>query len=69
MADLKYAGFDAVIAEGKADKPVYISIVDGQAAIKRRISPVGQFQEETQEIYPRYIKHARARVGVILAGR
>jgi len=33
-SELKFAGFDAVIVEGKADKPVYLSIIDGQAAIK-----------------------------------
>ena len=34
-AELKYAGFDAVIVEGRADKPVWLSITDGQARIRR----------------------------------
>lgn len=33
-AELKMAGFDAVIVEGKAEKPVYLLIQDGQAVIK-----------------------------------
>jgi aldehyde:ferredoxin oxidoreductase len=33
-AELKMAGFDAVIIEGKAEKPVYISIKDGEASLK-----------------------------------
>ena len=33
-AELKHAGYDAIIIEGKATKPVYLSIVDGQAEIK-----------------------------------
>lgn len=33
-AELKMAGFDAVIIEGKAESPVYIFIKDGQAEIK-----------------------------------
>ncbi len=33
-AELKRAGFDAVIVEGKASKPVYLLIEDGKAAIK-----------------------------------
>jgi len=32
-ATLKYAGFDAIILEGKADKPCYINIVDDKAEI------------------------------------
>src|SRR4030042_4294814 len=33
-AELKYAGYDAVVIEGKADRPVWLSIVDGKAEIK-----------------------------------
>ena len=33
-AELKMAGFDAIIVEGKAEKPVYIFIQDGQVEIK-----------------------------------
>jgi aldehyde:ferredoxin oxidoreductase len=34
MAQLKRAGFDAIIVEGKASKPVYLWINDGKAAIR-----------------------------------
>ncbi len=33
-AELKYAGYDAVIIENKADHPVWLSIVDGKAEVK-----------------------------------
>jgi aldehyde:ferredoxin oxidoreductase len=33
-AELKYAGYDGIIIEGKADHPVWLSIVDGQVQIK-----------------------------------
>ncbi len=33
-AELKYAGYDAIIIEGKADRPVWLSIMDGKAEIK-----------------------------------
>lgn len=33
-AELKYAGFDAVIIEGRADHPVWLAITDGKAEIK-----------------------------------
>ncbi|HDN02272.1 MAG TPA: aldehyde ferredoxin oxidoreductase [Candidatus Bathyarchaeota archaeon] len=32
--ELKYAGFDAVVIRGRAEKPVYIMIVDGEAEIR-----------------------------------
>lgn len=33
-SELKYAGFDAIIIQGKADHPVWLKIVDGKAEIK-----------------------------------
>jgi aldehyde:ferredoxin oxidoreductase len=33
-AELKYAGYDAIVIEGKADQPVWISISDGEVKIK-----------------------------------
>ena len=33
-AGLKYAGYDGIIIEGKADRPVWLSIVDGQVQVK-----------------------------------
>ena len=33
-AELKYAGYDAIIIEGKADHPVWLSVVDGKTEIK-----------------------------------
>ena len=33
-AELKYAGYDAIILEGKADRPVWLSVIDGKVEIK-----------------------------------
>ncbi len=33
-AELKYAGFDAIIIEGRADRPVWLQIADGKAEIQ-----------------------------------
>ena len=33
-AELKYAGYDAIVIEGKADRPVWLSVVDGKTEIK-----------------------------------
>ena len=37
---LKYAGWDAIIVEGKAEKPVYINIEDENVEIKSAEAPV-----------------------------
>jgi aldehyde:ferredoxin oxidoreductase len=41
-AELKYAGYDAIIVEGKADRPVWLSITDGKVEIKNGRSLWGQ---------------------------
>ncbi|HTU02502.1 MAG TPA: aldehyde ferredoxin oxidoreductase N-terminal domain-containing protein, partial [Candidatus Sulfotelmatobacter sp.] len=33
-AELKYAGFDAVVIEGQAERPVWLAITDGQAVLQ-----------------------------------
>lgn len=66
--ELKYAGFDALIVEGKADKPVYISINDGQAAINDAAHLWGKNTKETQEIIRAELKDGRVRVALIGPG-
>jgi aldehyde:ferredoxin oxidoreductase len=41
-AELKYAGYDAIVVEGKADRPVWISIADKKVEIKDARSIWGQ---------------------------
>jgi len=48
-AMLKYAGFDAIIVEGKADAPVYLTINDGQVEVKDGAHLWGMTSEETCE--------------------
>ncbi|MFC1933453.1 aldehyde ferredoxin oxidoreductase family protein [Chloroflexota bacterium] len=47
-AELKRAGYDAVIIEGKAEKPVYLFIQDGEASIKDASHLWGLATKETQ---------------------
>jgi len=47
-AELKRAGYDALIIEGKAEKPVYLWIRDGEAAIKDASNLWGKDLKETQ---------------------
>ena len=66
--ELKYAGFDALIVEGKAARPVYISINDGQATINDAAHLWGKNTKETQEIIRTELKDARVRVALIGPG-
>jgi len=47
---LKFAGYDAVIIEGKSDKPVYLIIQDGSAEIKDASFLWGKGAIETREM-------------------
>jgi len=49
-AELKFAGFDAVIVKGKAEKPVYLWISDGEAEVRDA--------EDKEELDDREIKVA-----------
>jgi aldehyde:ferredoxin oxidoreductase len=64
-SELKSAGFDAVIVEGKADKPAYISINDGQVSINDAAHLWGKSTKETQEIIRAEFRDNRTRVAMI----
>jgi aldehyde:ferredoxin oxidoreductase len=49
MAELKRAGYDAIIIEGKAEKPVYLWVHDGEASIRDAGSLWGKDVKATQE--------------------
>ena len=48
-AKLKYAGFDAIVIQGKADRPVWLSIVDQQVEIQDARRLWGQGIRRTTE--------------------
>ncbi|MFC2038506.1 aldehyde ferredoxin oxidoreductase family protein [Chloroflexota bacterium] len=48
-AELKRAGFDGIIVEGKADKPVYIWIEDSKVEIKDASNLWGMATKETEQ--------------------
>ena len=66
--ELKATGFDAVIIEGKADKPVYLSINDGQASIKDATHLWGKNTKETQAIIRSELQDEHVRVAMIGPG-
>ncbi len=47
--ELKYAGFDGVIVQGRSDTPVYLSIEDGVAELRDASSLWGKSTLETRE--------------------
>ncbi len=49
-AELKFAGYDAIILEGKADSPVYLNIVDDEVELKDASSIWGKLVSETTDI-------------------
>ena len=49
-ANLKFAGYDGVVIQGKADKPVYVLVQDGTVEIKDASFLWGKSTIETQEI-------------------
>lgn len=46
-AELKFAGYDAIILEGKADEPVYLNIIDDKVEIKDAGNLWGKVVSET----------------------
>ena len=67
-SELKAAGFDAVIIEGKADKPVYLLINDGQVTINDAAHLWGKNTKETQEIIRATLNDKHIRVAMIGPG-
>lgn len=67
--ELKHAGFDAVIIEGKAEKPVYLWIHDGEAEIKSASHLWGKDTGESQAMIRKELGDDGIRVAQIgLAG-
>jgi len=67
-AELKHAGFDAIIVEGKAKKPVYLWINDGVAEIKNASHLWGKITGEAQEIIQKELGDKLIRVAQIGPG-
>ena len=64
-AELANAGWDAVIFEGRAEKPVYLSIRDDDCALKDASGLWGRDTAETQEILKDELGDSRTRLAVI----
>lgn len=67
-AELKQAGFDAVVVQGKAPKPVYLWIKDGVVEIRDAGHLWGQKTLETQEAIQAELGDTRVRLAMIGPG-
>ena len=63
--ELKFAGYDAIIVEGKAATPVYLWIHDGEVEIKEASHLWGKFTRETQRTIREEVNDERAQIGCI----
>ena len=46
--ELKFSGFDAVVIRGKAERPVYLWIHEGEAELRERLHLWGRFAKESR---------------------
>lgn len=67
-AELKMAGFDAIIVEGKAEKPVYLFIQDGKAQIRDACHLWGMKTLECQNVIREELGDPNIRVAQIGPG-
>jgi aldehyde:ferredoxin oxidoreductase len=49
-AEMKFAGFDGVVVKGKAEKPVYLTLTHGEAALHDASHLTGKLTGEAEEI-------------------
>ena len=52
-AELKFAGFDMIIVEGRAESPVILSILDDKISIQPGLESWGRSTSETEEVFKR----------------
>ncbi len=61
-ASLKFAGFDGIVIRGKAKKPVYLLLNNGNAEIKDASHLWGKFTAESEEILKKELEDSRIEV-------
>ncbi len=66
--ELKFAGYDAVIIKGRAEKPVYLWINDGKAELRDATHLWGQYSKETQTMIRDELGDNKVRIALIGPG-
>jgi len=67
-AELKRAGYDAIIVEGKAEKPVYLWVHSGEASVRDATHLWGHNTKQTQQVIRSELGDDRIRVAAIGPG-
>jgi aldehyde:ferredoxin oxidoreductase len=67
-AEFRRAGYDAIIVEGKASKPVYLWIQDGVASIRDASQLWGKLAKETEEAIRKELGDEHIKVSLIGPG-
>ena len=65
IPELKFAGYDAIVIKGKAQRPVYLWIHDGVAEIRDARHHWGKFSKETEEEIRKELGDERIRIASI----
>ncbi len=64
-AELKHAGFDAIIVEGQSERPVYLLILDGKAELKDAAHLWGKTTGDTEAILRQEVGERHLRISAI----
>ncbi|MBC7234075.1 MAG: aldehyde ferredoxin oxidoreductase family protein [Chloroflexi bacterium] len=66
--ELRFAGFDAIVFEGKAERPVYLWVHNGEAQLRDASHLWGKVTGETEELIKRELQDDRIRIASIGPG-
>jgi aldehyde:ferredoxin oxidoreductase len=61
-AELKFAGFDGIVIKGASPKPVYLAIIDGQAALHDAAHLMGKKTGEVEDLLARDLRDDKIEV-------
>lgn len=64
-SELKFAGFDQIVIQGKSDEPVYLFVRDGQAEVRNAGALWGKTTWETEDCLRHELKDDQLRVAAI----
>lgn len=64
-AEIKFAGFDGIVVEGRSDRPVYLSIDNGKATLRDAAHLWGKLTHDTEDAIRRELGEPALRVAAI----
>ena len=64
-AELKFAGYDGIVFQGRSSKPVYLSVIDGEAKLNDASQLVGKVTGEVEEIIKQELNDPKVEVAQV----